>query len=470
MSKGVLFLSLIKRKHGEEQPYWPLGSYKLRLPFIHYRLETPEIIQGMVLFTAGLSMIEIMTSVMGISYEAALTITIINQFLMLIPSTLGVPFVSGFITALIPLIVVFLQGYDPGPEAIRAVIAVQLILALIFLLFGVSGLGEKVVTKLPASLKAGILIGAGIAAIMTEIEPGGRLSETPITIIVGGVLCLFTMFSIYFRRLSQKNRIIRFIASYGIMPSILIAIFVGKAVGEYNWPKIEWGITVPSFREVWEITPFVIGLPSLDIFIAAIPTAILAYILAYGDIIVGEKVIERANKVRTDEKITYSFSQVHTVTFIRNLLNSLFAPHPGMAGPIFTAGTVSVAERYTFGRKAMDSIYSGTNTMLIAFSIGIFILPLVTFFRPFLPLALSITLILTGYLCITIGMQQVKTEAEMGVAGVMAIVLALYGAAPALIIGFVLYFAIQKTSLFAKGENKQEDQEEQENQDEKNVV
>ncbi|WP_408011319.1 solute carrier family 23 protein [Pseudalkalibacillus sp. A8] len=456
-------MSIFKRKTGEEQPYWPVGSYKMRLPILHYKLETPELIQGMVLFTAGLSMIEIMTNVMGISYEAALTITILNQFLMLIPSTFGVPFVAGFITALIPIILVFLGGYDPGPEAIQAVIAVQLVLSLIFLIFGITGLGERIVTNLPASLKGGILIGAGIAAIMTEIEPGGRLSESPVAIIVGGILCLFTMFSMYFKKISQKSRIIQFIASYGIMPSIIIAIIVGWSIGEYPAPQIEWGITKPSFEAVWEISPFVIGFPGIEMFITAVPTAILAYVIAYGDIVVGDKIVQRANESRKDEKIKYSLSHVHTLTFLRNLLNGLFAPHPGMAGPIFTAGTASVAERYTFGRKAMDSIYSGTNTMLIAFSVGIFILPLVTFFRPFLPLALSITLILTGYLCITIGMQQIKTEAEMGVAGVMAIVLAVYGAAPALITGIVLYFTIQRKSLKKEKFVEREEEEDREN-------
>lgn len=30
-------MQLIKREHGKEQPYWPLGPFKIRLPFIHYR-------------------------------------------------------------------------------------------------------------------------------------------------------------------------------------------------------------------------------------------------------------------------------------------------------------------------------------------------------------------------------------------------------------------------------------------------
>ncbi|WP_099305229.1 solute carrier family 23 protein [Bacillus sp. Marseille-P3800] len=453
-------MSMYKRKPGHEQPYWALGQYKIRIPFVHFKLELPEIIQGIVLFTVGLSMIEIMTSVMGISYEAALTITILNQFLMLLPSIMGVPFVGGFITALIPVLILFLEGYEPGTEAIQAVIAVQIMLAVIFLLFGKTGLGEILVKTLPASLKAGILIGAGITAIMAEIQPGGRLTETPVAITIGTLLCFYMMFSLSFKALSKRKKLVGRIASFGIIPAIFIAIFIGWAVGEYPTPNVEWGITTPSFGAVWDITPFVIGFPTIEMFIGAIPIAILAYVIAYGDIIVGDKLIERVKQFRPDEKIEYTFKQVHMVTFFRSVLNALFVPHPGMAGPIFTAGTATVAERYTNGRTSMDSIFSGMNSLSIAFSIGIFLLPVVTFFQPFLPIALALTLILTGYLCITVGMQQIKTETEMGVAGVMAIVLAIYGAAPGLVVGILLYFLIQRSRQKQDGPKQQESEDE----------
>ncbi|WP_353625826.1 hypothetical protein [Bacillus sp. JCM 19041] len=199
-------------------------------------------------------------------------------------------------------------------------------------------------------------------------------------------------------------------------------------------------------------------------FIGAIPIALLGYVIAYGDIIVGDRLIDRVREQRPDEKIHYTFKQVHMLTFYRSIVNAFFVPHPGMAGPIFTAGTASVAERYTNGRKSMDSIFSGMNSLSIAFSLGIFLLPIVTFFQPFLPIALALTLILTGYLCITVGMQQIKNETEMGVAGVMAIVLAVYGAAPGLIVGIVLYFLIQKTKdkreqRLQGGEKEEEKQE-----------
>lgn len=452
-------MAFYKRKNGEEQPYWPVGKYKLRLPFVHYRLEMPEFIQGFVIFTIGFSMIEILTSVIGMSFEAALAVAIITQFLMLIPSTFGVPFVSGFITPALPLLVLYVSNYEPGSEAIQALVAVQLIVAVIFLILGLTGFGKKFVLMLPRSLKAGILIGAGISAIMTEIQAGGRVANTPISLIIGGILCLYIMYSLSFKRLSDKNRFLRQIANFGIMPPILIAIIIGWVVGEYPPPKIEWGITLPNVAELWNFTPFSVGFPGLEMIILAIPTGILAYIIAFGDIIVGQNLVERASKTRQDEKIVYDVNQVHNITAFRNFLHALFVPHPGLAGPIFTAGTASVSERYSHGRKAMDSIFSGANTLVLAFIIAAFFTPLITLFQPYLPIALSITLILTGYVCINIGMQQINSDAERGVAGVMAIVLALYGATYGLLIGLVLYFAVEKGSFFRKKNQKKEQEQ-----------
>lgn len=436
-------MSLYKRKDGDVQPYWPIGKFELRLPFIHYRLEWPEFLQGAIIFTIGLSMIEIMTNVLGMSYEVALAIAVINQLLMVLPSTFGAPLVSGFITPLIPILIVFLGGFEPGPDAIRALIAVQIVTALIFFVLGVTGLGKKFIVGMPNSIKAGVLIGAGLAAVMGEINEEGTLFQSPISMIIGGILCLYIMFSLHFKQLYKNISFFKKIANLGIVPAILIAMFVGWLTQEYPAPTIEWGITVPNLGELWNVTIFGVGFPGWDMIIGAIPIALLAYIIAYGDIIVGDNLMKRAQAARPDEKINYDLSQIHVLTAIRGFLHSFFAPHPGLAGPIFTAGTASVAERYTFGKKAMQSIFSGTNSLLISMALVIFVLPLITLFQPFLPIALSITLLLTGYLCITVGVQNVKTEEEVGVAVLMAIVLALYGAAYGLLVGVILYVVIQ---------------------------
>lgn len=201
---------------------------------------------------------------------------------------------------------------------------------------------------------------------------------------------------------------------------------------------------------MWNYLPFTVGFPELKLFIAAIPTAIIAYVIAYGDIIVGQALVDRASEVRKDEKIDSNTDRIHLITGIRNLIHSFFAPYPGLAGPIWTATTATVTERYRYGRDAMDSLYGGAGTFWIAGFIALFFLPLVTIFQPVLPIALSLTLILTGYLCITIGIDQLQTEVERGVGGMMAIVLAVYGAAPGLITGVLLYLLIERSSLFRR--------------------
>ena len=40
-------MSIFKRADGAEQPFWPCGPFKIRLPFVHYRWETAEMLQAL---------------------------------------------------------------------------------------------------------------------------------------------------------------------------------------------------------------------------------------------------------------------------------------------------------------------------------------------------------------------------------------------------------------------------------------
>ena len=441
-------MGLKKRQHGKEQPYVPFGIFKIRLPFIHYQIEKAEFIQAFIMLVVSVSMIPLLQQGLGLPYEVAMAYVFVCGIGFLLPALLGEPVVPGWITPAIPIVMLYLSGYEPGPEAIKALVALQLLVTFIFLFLGITGLGAKLANNLPNSLKGGILIGAGIAAILGEIQAGGRLAETPISLTIGSFIAIYLLFSLSFKKLAADNKIARFLANAGIVPALLIAIVIGWIVGEYKTPNIEWGLNLPAFGEMWNYLPFTVGFPDLSLYIAAIPTAIIAYIIAYGDIVVGGALMDRAKKDRDDEHIDSNTNRIHIITGIRNLLHSFFAPYPGLAGPIRTAITATVAERYRNGRGAMDSIFSGSGTFWIAGFLALFMLRLVTIFQPVLPIALSLTLILTGYLCITIGMEQVETEVERGVAGVMAVALAVYGAAPGLITGVILYILIERTSIF----------------------
>lgn len=438
------------RQHGEEQPYWPLGPFKVRLPFVHYRWEMAEMVQGLIMFVVSLAMIPLLEQYLGLPYDVALAYVVVCGVGFMLPALLGVPMVPGWITPAIPVVLAFLGDFEPGPEAIQALFALQFLVFLIFLILGVTGLGRKLVHLVPNSLQAGIIIGAGIAAITGEIQQGGRLAETPISLIAGMLIAIFMLFSVAFKRWVEDHAIIRKIANYGMVPGMIIAILVAWAIGEYPRPTIEWGITQPNFTDVWNYLPFTVGFPGADVFMLAIPTAVIAYVIAFGDIVVGRTLMSRVDHIRSDEKIDYSTDRIHHVTAIRNGMHAFFAPYPGLAGPIWTAVTATMAERYKNGRHAMESIYSGGGTFWITGFIALFTLPLVSMFQPVLPIALSLTLLLTGYICLMVGIEQTKTTAERGVAGTMAVVLAVYGAGWGLAAGVVLYVLVQKTNMFGR--------------------
>ena len=448
-------MAVQNRKEGMEQPYWPLGIFKVRLPFIHYRLEKPEFVQAFIMFVVSLGMIPLLQQFLGLPYEVALAYVFIGGIGFLLPGLLGVPMVPGWITPAIPVVTLFLAGFEPGPEAIKALFALQIIVFFIFMFLGITRLGEKLVDLVPNSLKAGILIGAGVAALMGEIVPEGRLMATPFSLIIGSLVAFYLLFSLSFKGLVERNKIAKMIANYGLVPAMIIAMALGWSLSEYKFPTIEWGITVPAFTEMWNYIPFSVGFPNIDVFLMAVPTAIIAYIIAFGDIIVGKTLIQTAEEIRKDEKIDSDVSRVHVVTAIRNLIHAFFAPYPGLAGPLWTPIQATVVERYKYGRNAMDSIHSGMGTFWVAGFLALFMLPLVSLFQPVLPVALSLTLIITGYVCISVGIEQATTNVERGVAGIMAIVLAVHGATYGLIAGIVLYFLIEKTSLF-KRKNEEE--------------
>src|SRR5690554_8108981 len=106
----------------------------------------------------------------------------------MIPALQGIPLEPGWITPGIPVVLLFLSDYEPGPEAIQALFALQFLVFLIFLVLGVTRLGSKLVEWIPRSMKGGIIIGAGIAALYREIEAGVLLPYTPTSLIVGGLL------------------------------------------------------------------------------------------------------------------------------------------------------------------------------------------------------------------------------------------------------------------------------------------
>ena len=78
-----MFGPVYKRKEGEIQPGINLHVFNLvlRLPFIHYRFEWPDYVQGLLLCAVCLGIIPVLQEYLGMPFEIAITIVIMNGFL-----------------------------------------------------------------------------------------------------------------------------------------------------------------------------------------------------------------------------------------------------------------------------------------------------------------------------------------------------------------------------------------------------
>ena len=298
------------RKYGEEQPYWKAGIFKIRLPFVHYKWSVPEMVQAVFMCATCLGAIPVLQEVLGVSYGVALSMVIINGFFYNLHVLLGDPVVPGWITPAIPIITAFLtDGYEMGPERTQALIAMQLILGLIFLVFGITGIGGKMVHLVPNSVKAGVLMGGGLAAIIGEMGETGRFWTYPISITVGVLVAYFCLFSPIWANLRRKYKAIDLIGKFGMLPAIIIGVVLGPIAKEIAVPAVQlWPlIKIPEFGNIWnQLSPFAIGWPSAATWIAAIPTAIVVYIIAFGDFVTSEELLRSADEVRQDEKIDFN--------------------------------------------------------------------------------------------------------------------------------------------------------------------
>lgn len=436
----------MKREYGAEHPGVRMGMFVLRLPGIHYRIELAELLQAIFMCATCLGAIPIITDTLKIPFEYAWGMVIINGFLYTLHSTFGDPVVPGWITPSIPLTIAYLTKFNEGPERIQALIAVQLLVAIIFLVMGITGIAGKLLHLVPDSLKSGILLGAGFAALIGELSADKRFDKTPITIGIGAVVAFFMLFSFKFKELRKKNKIIDILGSYGMLPAIIIAVIVGPIAKEFAAPAIEWFpfIKIPDFKGIIEtVSPFSIGWPTADMFIQAIPMSIIIYIIAFGDFVTSEALLTEADEARQDEKINFNANRSNFISGIRNLVEALFCAYPTLAGPLWAAVTASVSQRYQEGREKMDSIFSGVGTFRWTTFIAVALVPVVSLVRPILPAALSMTLLVQGFVCIRLAMELTKSSGiNKGIAGVVGAVIVAKGAAWGLIVGILLYLLL----------------------------
>ncbi|HJE84009.1 MAG TPA: putative sulfate/molybdate transporter [Corynebacterium amycolatum] len=434
---------------GQASPHWKMGPFDVRLPFVHYRMEWPDFAQGLFMCVVDLGAIPLMTEALGMPYEAALAVVMLNGLLYLTHHLLGDPVVPGWITPAIPLLTVYIQTFPEGEQRIWALISFQLMLGIFSLTLGITGWASKVVRLIPSGLRSGIVLGAGIAAIISVFQEGGRFHSFPITITIAAAVAFFLMYSRRFQAMRQKAVGWRFLASLGILPAIFVAVFVAPLAGEAPWPDVEWGFSKPDFMTLWsEYTVFGIGLPPAHMFLTAIPTVLAAYIVVFGDVLQANAVLKEADHVRTDEAVVYSPSRAHLLFGGRNMLMSIIGPDVAMCGPLWAAMHVVIVERYKQGKRAMRTIFGGAGSFRWGTNTGLLLLPITSFVEPILPVGLALTLIIQGFVSVRVGIMESKNQKDLGIAGVTAGVLATQGAAWGFAAGIIMVLVVYGKDMF----------------------
>ena len=437
----------------KELPYIPLGPFQWRIPGIHYRIEKGEFFQGIILGATALSSIPYMTDCLGLPYELAWSCVIIEVFLYMLHGWLGDPVVPGWITPTLPFTLVFLEGFEQGPERIQALIAVQLLVAFLFIFMGITKLADRFVRLVPASVKGGILLAAPITVIQGQLAEGSQLMIAPVATLVGTFLLAFLSFSPFCEKKRKTIKILDVMAKYGNLFPYLLAMLIGILLKELSYPELELGtiIRIPDFGEIFNtVSIFAVGVPSLSVFLKAVPLALICYVLAFGDFVTSETLVKEAQESRNDEHIDFNSSRSNLISGLRNFILGIFAPFPPLAGPLWVGMTVSVAMRYREGEKAMKSLIGGMSSFRMATFLSVILIPIVSFMKPIMGVGSAITLLFQAYVCARIGMEYCKSNTDKSIAGVMAAVLAFKGSGWALLVGILMNLALSNMDFQKK--------------------
>ena len=420
-----LMLQSARRQEGGTQPCIKVWKFDIRIPFVHYEWEIPEMIQACVVFLTGTAATQYLQDLFGFTFEMALSIVFVHELLYMVNNTMGDPLIGGWITPAVPLITTFLLNFE-GTDRMYALVGIELILGLMYVILGITGIATKIIDICPQSLKGGILIGSGFAACcgtygFTSVADGGRgFFAYPISWSIGVALGLFLLFANGFGKVkfNSKNKLIGLINKAGFVPAVIVAGVIGMVIGELDIPDMAgitsfWFNPLPGLQWVWDNFSILgIGLPPAHILVQALPMAIICYVIAFGDIVGGTAFMEDTKRYRQDELIDINPDRTNIECF--------FSPTCTMSGPLWSAMTVSVAERYKTGKDNMYSIFGGSCTFNMTKWICQLIVPLITLVQPILPIAMAMTLMIQAFGSFYVGINMCRTNVERGVAGITA--------------------------------------------------
>ena len=422
------------------------GPFTARIPFIHIKFRGAEFFQGLVIAGATAFAAVPIAMGLGLTFEEGVALSFIAGTLIGAgPIFFGEPMAPGWVTPAVPIVIAafaakgqFNGVYDP--EVFRLMAAMCIEFTVLLFIMGITGWGKKLIQIIPNGLKAGIILGAALAAFyqvfITDID---KLMLQPVSMIVAISLCITTTFSDPFKKLALNNNFFKKVGSLGLLPGFVIAGIVAYLLNEVTF-SIEWGFKIPEVVSLFNRTsPLAIGFPSLDMYVEAIPLVIIAYTLLFGDLITATEVLNDAQVKRPDEPLDVNVDRSHLSIAFRNFIGLLINPFFPTQGALWTGVHVVIVERWKKGFKEMPSIFDGLGSYyLMAIPFLYVTLPIITLMKPLMQMALTLTLILTGFACSYVAMAIPRKNSEMASALLIAIFITFFSAWVGLLIGIIL--------------------------------
>jgi hypothetical protein len=447
------------RPDGEVQPGIKWGPFTMRIPLVHLRFSLSDMLQGFAVAGAtGMALVPYFIALLGLSFEEAVTMAMFHSLLISFSwMFFGDPYAPGWLTPAIPFVVAFITTpayLGDHVSQFQAMTALSLNFAFILIVLGVTGLGAKLIRIVPNVLKGGIILGAAVAAFLRVTQDGDAANifqSAPAAGTLGVIVCLVFAFSKPIHAFAVGKKWLGTILGFGLLPGFVIAGLVGFFTGEFEynirWEILDVGSTTAS---LWEkASPFAIGWPPIETFLASFPLALITYVLFFGDVVTGNEMIEQAQISRTDETLELNGSRAHMATGIRNILMGIIAPFFATQGVLWTGIQVILLKRWSQGRDKVDSIFDSIGSFY-AFGLPfLFIcLPFVTLLEPLLPLALAVTLVLTAFACATLALSLVQDATERGAMVITAMSFSVFVPWVGLLVGIIVIAALCGFQVF----------------------
>ena len=422
------------------------GLFTFRIPFVHFKFRAGEFLQGLVISGSTAFAAVPIAMGLGLTFEEGVALSLVAGFLIGAgPIFFGEPMAPGWVTPAVPIVIAAFatKGQFDGIyriETFQFMAAMCIEFTILLFVLGITGWGKKLVNIIPNGLKSGIILGAALAAFyQVFVTDFDKYLLQPISMTVAIALCIITTFSDPFKNLTTKYNFLKKISSLGLLPGFVIAGFIAFILNEVTF-DIEWGFRVPDVVSLFNRTsPLVIGLPSLSLFLEALPLVIIGYTLLFGDLITAAEVLKDAQKNRSDEILDINQTRSHLSIAIRNFLALLINPFFPTQGALWTGVHVVVAERWKKGKSEMPSIFDGLGSYyLMGIPFLYFVLPVITLMKPLMQMALSLTLVLTGFACAYIAISIAKKTTEMASALLIALFITFFSAWIGLLVGIIL--------------------------------